>query len=252
LLQSRRYKLHGILNGIDMDVWNPATDTHLPAHYSAEQIQPGKSRNKAALLQRFGVENPEPHLPFPLLGMVSRLVEQKGVDLIINAIPDLLATTDARFVLIGAGHSHFEQRLRELATLHPERVFVFIGYDEQLAHLLEAGADMFLMPSRFEPCGLNQMYSLRYGTPPIVLHTGGLADTVVDASQANLERGIADGFVFHEPITSVLKGTILRALDCFYQPRLWQQIQTTGMNHAFGWDNSAAEYLALYNKGATP
>ena len=252
LLQSRRYKLHGILNGIDTEVWNPATDTHLPAHYSAEQIQPGKSRNKLALLQRFGVENPEPHLPFPLLGMVSRLVEQKGVDLIINAIPDLLATTDARFVLIGAGHSHFEQRLRELATLHPERVFVFIGYDEQLAHLLEAGADMFLMPSRFEPCGLNQMYSLRYGTPPIVLHTGGLADTVVDASQANLERGIADGFVFHEPITSVLKGTILRALDCFYQPRLWQQIQTTGMNHAFGWDNSAADYLALYNKGATP
>ncbi len=189
LLQSRSYKLHGILNGIDMEVWNPATDPNLPAHYSAEQIQPGKSRNKAALLQRFGAKDPDAHLPFPLLGMVSRLVEQKGVDLIINAIPDLLATTDARFVLIGAGHSYFEQRLLELAAKHPERVFVYIGYDEQLAHLLEAGADMFMMPSRFEPCGLNQMYSLRYGTPPIVLHTGGLADTVVDASHANLETG---------------------------------------------------------------
>ncbi len=162
LLQSRSYKLYGILNGIDNDIWNPATDKYLPAHYAVDAIQPGKSQNKAALLQRFGVENPAEHLPFPLLGMVSRLVEQKGVDLIINAIPDVLAMTDARFVLIGAGHGYFEQRLRELAAQHPERVFVFIGYDEQLAHLLEAGADMFLMPSRFEPCGLNQMYSLRY------------------------------------------------------------------------------------------
>jgi starch synthase len=252
LLQSRSYKLHGILNGVDNEVWNPATDKYLPAHYAADAIQPGKSQNKAALLQRFGVENPAEHLPFPLLGMVSRLVEQKGVDLIINAIPSLLASTEARFVLIGAGHGYFEQRLRELAAQHPERVFVFIGYDEQLAHLLEAGADMFLMPSRFEPCGLNQMYSLRYGTPPIVLHTGGLADTVVDTSAANLEQGIADGFVFHEPLTSALRGTILRAIAYFYQPALWQHIQITGMKHAFGWDNSAADYLALYNKGANP
>ncbi|OQX15934.1 MAG: starch synthase [Thiothrix lacustris] len=242
LLQSRSYKLYGILNGIDNNIWNPATDKYLPAHYSAAQILPGKSLNKAALLQRFGVANPEAHMAAPLLGMVSRLVEQKGVDLVINAIPDLLAMTEARFVLIGAGHGYFEQRLRELAAQHPDRVFVFIGYDEQLAHLLEAGADMFLMPSRFEPCGLNQMYSLRYGTPPLVLHTGGLADTVVDG---------VDGFVFHEPLTSALKGTILRAIDCFYQPAVWQHFQTNGMKHAFGWDNSATEYLALYNKGAT-
>jgi starch synthase len=252
LLQSRSYKLHGILNGIDPDVWNPASDPNLAAGYSDGQIEPGKSLNKAALLHRFGVENPGQHLAFPLLGMVSRLVEQKGVDLVINAIPDLLTTTDARFVLIGAGHSYFEQRLLELAAKHPDRVFVYIGYDEQLAHLLEAGADIFLMPSRFEPCGLNQMYSLRYGTPPIVLHTGGLADTVIDASTVNLDKGIANGFVFHEPITSALRGTILRALACFSQPRIWQQLQATGMKHAFGWDNSATDYLALYNKGATP
>ena len=252
LLQSRRYKLHGILNGIDNTVWNPETDPNLPAPYSATNIQPGKCHNKAALLQHFGVKNPAEHLPFPLLGMVSRLVEQKGVDLVINAIPSLLQTTEARFVLIGAGHGYFEQRLRELAAQYPDRVFVFIGYDEQLAHLLEAGADLFLMPSRFEPCGLNQMYSLRYGTPPIVLHTGGLADTVVDASHAHLEQGIANGFVFHEPLTSALKGTILRAIDTFYQPAIWQRLQATGMNHAFGWDNSAADYLTLYNKGTTP
>jgi glycogen/starch synthases, ADP-glucose type len=251
LLLSRHYKLHGILNGIDPDVWNPATDPYLPAHYSVEQIQPGKSLNKAALLQRFGVHNPAEHLAFPLLGMVSRLVEQKGVDLVINAIPGLLASTEARFVLIGAGHGYFEQRLLDLAAQHPERVFVFIGYDEQLAHLLEAGADIFLMPSRFEPCGLNQMYSLRYGTPPIVLHTGGLADTVVDSSPNHIAQGVANGFVFHDPITSALKGTILRAMDYFYQPAVWYQLQITGMKHAFGWDNSAAEYLTLYNKGAT-
>jgi starch synthase len=251
LLQSRYYKLHGILNGIDDGIWDPATDVYLPAHFSVEQIQPGKRLNKAALLQRLGVHNPDEHLPLPLFGMVSRLVEQKGVDLVINAIPDLLATTEARFALIGAGHSYFEQRLRDLAAQYPNRVFVFIGYDEQLAHLLEAGADMFLMPSRFEPCGLNQMYSLRYGTPPIVLHTGGLADTVVDASPHHLAQGVANGFVFYEPNSGALKGTMLRAMDYFYQPALWQQLQVTGMKHAFGWDNSAAKYLALYHKGAT-
>jgi starch synthase len=246
LLQSRSYKLHGILNGIDTEVWNPATDPYLAAHYSSAEVEPGKGQNKAALLQRFGVENPAPHLPFPLLGMVSRLVEQKGVDLILNAIPRLLAQTDARFALIGAGHSYFEQRLLELAQQHPERVFVYIGYDEQLAHLLEAGADIFMMPSRFEPCGLNQMYSLHYGTPPIVLHTGGLADTVVDANQANLQHGNANGFVFYEPTTSALQGTLLRAIDSFAQPRVWQQLQATGMNQDFGWEQSAKQYLNLY------
>lgn len=246
LLQSRRYKLHGILNGIDTHVWNPATDPYLSAFYTAQQIEPGKSLNKAALLQRLGVTNPGLHLTYPLLGMVSRLVEQKGVDLVLNAIPDLLQHTDARFALIGAGHGYFEQRLRELAAHYPERVFVFIGYDEQLAHLLEAGADIFLMPSRFEPCGLNQMYSLRYGTPPLVYHTGGLADTVVDCNEVNLHNGTANGFVFYEPTTSALKGTILRALDYFAQPAVWQTLQQHGMQQDFGWERSAAQYLALY------
>jgi starch synthase len=246
LLQSRSYKLHGILNGIDMDVWNPATDQDLAAYYFSGQVEPGKSLNKAALLKRFGVANPGLHIQFPLLGMVSRLVEQKGVDLVINALPGLLEHTDARFVLIGAGHHYFEERMHELAVQYPERVFVHIGYDEQLAHLLEAGADIFLMPSRFEPCGLNQMYSLRYGTPPVVFHTGGLADTVVDANRENLQQGTANGFVFHEPTASALSGAVYRALDCFTQARVWQQLQANGMRRDFGWEQSAAQYLALY------
>lgn len=246
LLKSRSHKLHGILNGIDTTVWDPAADANLAAGYSCGAIQPGKGRNKAALLQRFGVADPAPYLHLPLLGTVGRLVEQKGIDLILHAIPDLLAGTDARFVLIGAGHRHFEQRLRELAAQYPNRVFVYIGYDEQLAHLLEAGSDMFLMPSRFEPCGLNQMYSLRYGTPPVVLYTGGLADTVVNASHPHLQDGTANGFVFYEPTSRALKAAILRALDCFLHPETWQQLQMTGMQQDFGWEHSAAKYLNLY------
>ena len=257
LLQSRRYKLHGILNGIDSHVWNPATDPNLVEHYSAEHLAAGhvhgKRANKAALLRRFGVPvdavNTQPlpeALTAPLFGMVSRLVEQKGVDLVIGAIPELIANTNARFVLIGTGNAWFEQRLRDLAQCYPERVMVFIGYDEQLAHWLEAGADVFMMPSRFEPCGLNQMYSLNYGTPPIVYHTGGLADTVVNATDANLSNGTANGFVFYTPNQESFCGSLYHALRCYADPHVWQQLQVTGMQHDFGWQHSAAKYLSLY------
>ncbi len=248
LLQSRRYKLHGILNGIDSDLWNPARDPYLAARYTLKTVAAGKRKNKAELLKRLGVDNPKPYAKVPLLGMVSRLVEQKGVDLVVNAIPGLLETTNACFVLIGAGHGYFEQRLRQLAANHPDRVLVFIGYDEALAHLLEAGADIFMMPSRFEPCGLNQMYSLHYGTPPLVFNTGGLADTVVDASVENINNKTANGFVFYEPTTSAFSGTVYRALDCFQQPAVWQALQTTGMTQPLGWDNSAEQYLNLYRR----
>lgn len=247
LLQSRGYKLHGILNGIDMEVWNPKSDPNLAAFYSHKKIEPGKRRNKQALLERFGVTKPEEHLPYPLLGSVGRLVEQKGVDLILDAMPALLAKTDVRFALVGTGHGYFEQRLQALAVQHPDRVFLFIGYDEQLAHLLEAGADMFLMPSRFEPCGLNQMYSLRYGTPPVVFNTGGLADTVVNATVENVENGTANGFVFYEPSSIALQNTVLYALEIFARPAAWRAIQATGMQQDFGWKNSARQYLALYD-----
>jgi starch synthase len=247
LLQSVQYKLHGILNGIDADIWNPATDPHLPAHYSASRINPGKRRNKQALLQGFLHEAGDSALQAPLLGLVGRLVEQKGIDLILSVIPVLLAETDASLVVLGSGQTIYEQQLTRLAKKYPGRLFVQIGYDETLAHRIEAGADMFLMPSRFEPCGLNQLYSLRYGTPPIVYHTGGLADTVVDANDENMRSATATGFVFHDPSHDALLGAIRRAIDLYRQPKSWRRLQQAGMRQQFDWNESAGHYLALYH-----
>ena len=246
VLQISRYKLHGILNGIDEKVWDPATDVHLLAHYSANRRQPGKALNKQALLSRFGMESDERAMQVPLLGMVGRLVEQKGLDLVLAALPYLLSHTDVRMVFVGSGDSKYEAKLRDFAVKYPTRIGVFIGYDESLAHLLEAGSDIFLMPSHFEPCGLNQMYSLRYGTPPVVYRTGGLADTVIDASPEHLAQGIANGFMFDEFSFEALIAAIERAVACYAQPRIWQALQRAGMNQSFGWEHSAQSYLALY------
>jgi len=247
LLLSRQHKLHGILNGIDTRIWNPSKDPHLPAHYSMGRIQPGKRRNKQALLERFLPVADDAAMQAPLLGLVGRLVEQKGIDWVLAAIPVLLAETDARFVLLGSGQAVYEQKLARLAKQHPQRLFIAIGYDESLAHQIEAGADMFLMPSRFEPCGLNQLYSLRYGTPPIVFKTGGLADTVVDASDARLEAGDATGFVFDMPDVAGFLDAIRRALELYRQPKQWRQLQQSGMRQSFDWSDSASHYLALYS-----
>jgi len=246
LLSSRQFKLHGILNGIDTKTWNPHTDPHLSAHYSVGRILPGKQRNKQALLERFLPAVDEAALQAPLLGLVGRLVEQKGVDWVLAAMPLLLAETDARFVMLGSGQASYEQKFTRLAKQYPQRMFVEIGYDEPLAHLIEAGADLFLMPSRFEPCGLNQMYSLRYGTLPVVFKTGGLADTVVDASAANLSDASANGFVFDTPDLDTFLATIRRALDLYRQPAVWQRLQQTGMRQSFDWSKSAGHYLSLY------
>lgn len=246
LLRAVGPKLSGILNGIDTTVWNPSTDAHLPAHYSAARIQPGKRRNKQALLERFLGHASTAAMQAPLIGSVGRLVEQKGVDWMLAAMPTLLAESDVRFVILGSGQASYEQKLRRLAQQHPERVMIRLGYEEALAHSIEAGADMFLMPSRFEPCGLNQMYSLRYGTPPIVFRTGGLADTVVDASTAALEDGSATGFVFDAPYVEALLDAIRRALDLYRQPARWRRLQQAGMRASFGWAESADRYLALY------
>jgi starch synthase len=247
LLRSRQYKLHGILNGIDTTIWNPSTDVHLPAHYSAGRINPGKRRNKQALLERFLPHADDAAAQAPLIGLVGRLVEQKGIDWVLAAMPVLLAETDVRFVLLGSGQPAYEQKLLRLAQQHPDRVMVKIGYDEPLAHLIEAGADLFLMPSRFEPCGLNQMYSLRYGTPPIVFKTGGLADTVVDANAATLDDGTATGFVFDTPEVTALQETVRRALELYRQPAQWRRLQQAGMRQSFDWSESAGHYLALYS-----
>jgi starch synthase len=246
LLLSMQSKLHGILNGIDTTVWNPSTDVHLPAHYSMSRILPGKRRNKQALLERFLPHADAAAMQAPLLGLVTRLVEQKGIDWVLAAMPVLLAETDVRFVLLGSGQVAYEQKLARLAKQHPERVFVEIGYDEPLAHLIEAGADLFLMPSRFEPCGLNQMYSLRYGTPPVVFKTGGLADTVVDTNEATLEDASATGFVFDTPDVASFLDAIRRALALYRQPTQWRRLQQTGMRQSFDWSESADHYLALY------
>jgi starch synthase len=246
LLLSRQYKLHGILNGIDTRIWNPYTDPHLPAHFSAGRILPGKRRNKQALLERFLPEADEETLQAPLLGFVGRLVEQKGVDWVLAAIPVLLAETDARFVLLGSGQASYELKFTRLAKQHPQRVFVEIGYDEPLAHQIEAGSDLFLMPSRFEPCGLNQMYSLRYGTLPVVFKTGGLADTVVDAGEATPADAGANGFVFDVPDVNAFVATIRRALALYRQPAEWQRLQQSGMRQSFDWAKSAGHYLSLY------
>ena len=246
VLLASRHKLHGILNGIDETVWDPSKDAYLPAHYSVSRRQPGKALNKQALLRRFGLAAGDAAMHLPVLAMVSRLVVQKGIDLVLAALPQLLVHTAARFIFVGSGEVEFERQLREFAVQYPERIGVFIGYDESLAHMLEAGADIFLMPSRFEPCGLNQMYSLRYGTPPVVYRTGGLADTVTDATSDHFVLGIANGFVFDELSRDAFIAAVDRALACYAQPKLWQALLRTGMRQSFGWEHSAQAYLTLY------
>ncbi|MEW5966610.1 MAG: glycogen synthase GlgA [Pseudomonadota bacterium] len=246
LLRAVRPKLFGILNGIDTRLWNPSTDPYLPAHYSMSRIQPGKRRNKQALLSRFLTDVDDAAMAAPLIGLVGRLVEQKGIDWVLAAMSALLAETDMRFVLLGSGQAMYEHKFTQLARQHPARVFVEIGYDEALAHQIEAGSDLFLMPSRFEPCGLNQMYSLRYGTPPVVFKTGGLADTVVDTTPESQDDASATGFVFDTPSVEGLLDAVRRALALFRQTAQWRRLQQNGMRQSFDWSESAVHYLALY------
>lgn len=251
VLSSRSYKLSGILNGIDTKVWNPAIDTLIPHNFTPKRRSPGKEKNKKALLESYGVKVDDTLLDAPLLGMVSRLIEQKGIDMVLDAIPKIITETDANFVIIGTGHSFFETRLKQLNAKFPERVFTSIGYDEKKAHLLEAGSDIFLMPSRFEPCGLNQMYSLSYGTLPIVNRTGGLADTVIDAkilesASASSKNKSVNGFVIDTPNTKNLINAIHRALSLYKNKKKWQQLQRNAMSKDYGWDKSADSYIELY------
>ena len=248
VLTARTHKLSGILNGIDTDVWNPAGDTLIEDHYTVSNLVSGKRNNKTALLKAFGKKPDKAMLDAPLLGMVGRMVEQKGVDLILQIIPALLHKTDANLLLIGSGDEDYTQQCQALAAAHPERVMVYIGYSEQLAHLLEAGSDMFLMPSRFEPCGLNQMYSMRYGTLPVVNKTGGLADTVCHASTANMSKDYATGFVFSEATSKALYDCVMQALEIYRDKTLWLKLQKRAMAGDFGWQNSARQYLKLYRK----
>ncbi len=243
LLEHRRQHLSGILNGVDYRVWNPGQDALLPYSYNAHRPM-AKQKNKAGLQKAFGLPVQPERM---LFGHVGRLVEQKGVDLILQLLPELLQRR-LQLVILGTGQAALEDALRTAGRKYPDRLGIRIDYDEPLAHLLEAGADSFLMPSRFEPCGLNQLYSLRYGTPPIVRRTGGLADSVVDASEAALARHTASGFVFADASTADLLQAIDRALALYARPDAWKQLMLTGMREDFSWTRSAAAYIDLYTR----
>lgn len=242
VLWPRRNDLHGVLNGADYDHWNPASDTHIPFHFSAADLS-NKIKNKEYLIK-------QTHLPFeenkPLIGIISRLVAQKGFDLVAETIGELMAL-DAQWIILGSGEDKYEELFAALSRTIPNKVWAYIGFNNELAHLIEAGADIFLMPSRYEPCGLNQMYSLKYGTVPIVRKTGGLADTVQDWHEFKAQgEEIGDGFSFNDATGFALLTTVRRAVETYKDKDTWKKIQINGMKRDYSWTVSAKEYVALY------
>ncbi len=246
LLRHRRGMLHGILNGIDTDEWDPARDKHLTQPYSAARFA-GKAANKRALQREFGLP---PMTGVLLVGMVGRLVTQKGIDLVLDAL-ERLERLPLQLVLLGTGEARYEKALHAAAARHAGWFAARIGYDEATAHRIQAGADAFLMPSRFEPCGLSQLHSLRYGTVPIVRRVGGLADTVVDATKARLARNAATGFAFDGERPADLAAAVERAVALYRDAPRWKKLALNGMRQDFSWRHSAAEYRRLYQRCLT-
>jgi len=245
VLQHRRDVLSGILNGIDEGVWNPATDPHLAANYDADTVSRGKAVCKAALQRELGLAaRPD----VPLIGMIGRLDDQKGFDLAAEVIPQWITQNDAQWAILGRGDPIYHELFSDLAQRFPDKVAVRLEYSDPLAHRIEAGADVFLMPSRFEPCGLNQMYSLRYGTVPVVRETGGLADTIVDANEQTIAAGTANGFSFREDNGQALGETLRRACQACRRPEVWLRLIVTGMRQDWSWTRGAKEYVKLYEK----
>lgn len=244
LLRRRSTALTGIVNGLDTQVWDPASDAFLVKNY---QKPAGKAANKAALQTRFGLEvRPD----VPLLCVVSRLTRQKGLDLLLANLPELLAA-DAQLAVLGSGDGDLEAGFRQAAADHPAQIACQIGYDEALAHQLQAGADGILVPSRFEPCGLTQLSALRYGTVPVVARVGGLADTVIDANPAALQDGVATGVQFLPVDQAGLAYALQRFLALYADPKRFNAIQTRAMGRAVGWPQAAAAYVALYERLVT-
>lgn len=241
LLATRSKDIYGIVNGIDMTEWDPTIDPHLSKHYSSKRLA-AKKINKRALQQALGLEVDDDIL---LFAAVSRFGEQKGHDLMLQVAPRLVQMP-AQLALLGSGDETLEKSLTRLAEDYPGKIAVRIGYDEPLSHLIEAGADCFLMPSRFEPCGLNQMYSQRYGTPPLVHATGGLIDTVVDCTPATLADGSASGFQFLDMTPKALFEAMRRVAVTYRDKALWQQLQKNGMRKDFSWQASAMAYRDIY------
>jgi starch synthase len=245
LLAYRADRLSGVLNGIDYQIWNPATDPHIEHHYDASCFAK-KHDNKLSLQQELGLEkNPNAML----FGNIGRMVEQKGIDMIAHILPQMMQHKDVQLLMLGSGEEHLEQAMQHAAREFPGRVAVKIGYDEHLAHRIEAGCDCFLMPSRFEPCGLNQLFSLRYGTVPIVTRTGGLADTVTNLDPASVLSGTASGFVTERTDADALLDAVSHAIEYYRRPgQWWEKLALHGMQRDFSWDSSASHYLDIYGK----
>jgi starch synthase len=252
MLRWRGAAVSGIVNGIDIDVWNPATDPALAARYSANSVgnsassgrsDSERSINKRAVEASFGLTAADS----PLFCVISRLTWQKGIDLLVQALDDLVEM-DARLVVLGTGDAALEHALQAAAARYPHQVAVRIGYDEHLSHLMQGGCDAILVPSRFEPCGLTQLYGLRYGCVPVVARVGGLADTVIDANDAALRAGVATGIQLHAPTQEGVVAGLRRAVALHAQPDTWRKLQLAGMRADVSWAASATRYAALYRE----
>jgi starch synthase len=244
ILTDRKDDIYGILNGIDYSAWDPRHDSLIPFRFSMNYLT-GKQKNKKFLLDHLNI-------PFddktPVIGIVSRMVSQKGFDIFTDVIDDLMKL-DAQWVILGNGQPEYEELFQTLAAAFPQKITAYIGFNNELSHLVEAGADIFLMPSLYEPCGLNQMYSLRYGTVPVVRKTGGLADTVLDwdeMKQKGLETGT--GFSFTNYNGKDMLDALQRAIETYKDKKVWRKIQINGMKEDYSWEHSAKEYIMLYNK----
>ena len=239
LLSHRKKDLHGILNGIDYNQWDPLSDDHIYRKYDLKSLE-AKTDNKKALAKRFGLSYSD---SVPVVGAISRLVEQKGFDLVLEAMDELMKL-DIQFILLGSGDPKAEKKFEGFHKKYASKMGVFFGFDEELAHLIEAGSDLFLMPSRYEPCGLNQMYSMRYGTVPIVRATGGLDDTVEDYSG----NGKGTGVKFEKFDAKELVKAVQRGMKIYQQPDEWKKLMRNGMMKDFSWEHSAKKYVGLYKE----
>ena len=244
ILQHRHADLYGITNGVDYREWNPETDAKLGGHnYGVKNFAEGKAACKAALQREVGLP---PVSDQPIVAMIGRLADQKGFDLVAKLIPQWAPTSAVQWVILGTGEPHYHDLFSNLARQYPDKVAVRLGFSNDLAHRIEAGADIFLMPSRFEPCGLNQLYSLKYGTVPVVHATGGLADTITNATDQSLAAGTANGFSFDNYTTAALADTLDRACKTYADRPVWEQLIRTGMRQDWSWNHSAREYVRVY------
>ena len=246
VLSHRGDVLTGILNGVDYTAWDPETDRYLPKNYGCHDWKVGKAACKAALQAKFGLET-SPHVP--VIGFVGRLAEQKGAEIIIDLVNKWVHQRSSQWAILGTGDERLEERFATLAAKYPKLVSAQLGFSDETAHLIEAAADVFLMPSRYEPCGLNQMYSLRYGTVPVVHATGGLYDTITDCNEDTLAAETANGFSFSDFSTSACESALARACDTYQSRRdAWEQLVGTGMRQDWSWSRSARQYVDLYQQ----